>query len=1091
MFEFVALLLLLTFSYSQSQSSSSTEEELCDLYCFLSSMTFTLDLNGSVVFQGLNFPYLVFDNLKLKDIKGEVNDINAPQGINTSLILSNLHGRGPILKEENDKEIGYLEIQFVDVAVTFDLMFHTYTFKQFHLIDSTTADLHIDLNTKEAVAEAKCTDCSVSDRTKIALINTALGTFLPLFQKVLDANLYKLDALIENKLDTLFDNLNTNYTEKFINGTQPIDIKINPIGKVNLTQSSIVDVIGYISNELLMSDTELNINKLIERFTHQTGEFVVGSKEDTFPYLTRNLIENLQFTNISNGTVEIGINYLSLNGLNTVTFLDLFEPLRMIFFNKESLCTRQQNCDYQVRLASKLDQLGILLKMKLNVSIESDVVTSNGKTLNEDLKFDVQVKNNLLDGRLQLSVENGKLETYSNSMIENMTCWGALMQNGSGIPILGINTILENITIHSSSGDLESGIQDIINSLIHVFIFNYNDSFPMLVDGIINEFAVPAINTGIDEAKEKTCEVIVDEPFKGYDPHASVASLVSAIVFGSVFSLVAIVFFVYTWRREKKIQAKEMHLRTPEIAQPNSQQNSEHASCKNSNDNSNDTEDLLEKASSEKVGVIRRVTHRVTWICKQFLRTDDGGASLFLDSRITIFLRVIVPLLIFINMSIFIISNTGTGATVFGYLVLGNTNEMSFEMSEFGLVDTVTDMWTAKVYALSSLILIFSGIWPYTKLVMMLVCWLMPSTLLTPKYRGKILSVLDALGKWSFLDSYVMTLMTMAFFFDLKLPLHHPENVHSNVAIDLYVNPELGFTTLMLGTLMSLFLSHFMVFLHNYILSNPSDNIGADAKIYKSLFSTRRNFLIKYGLIVLILIAMFLVILGMFLESFSFNFLGLAGWAFDILNFEHTRNFSVMDLGVNFPAATREPKSFVVLFIQVTYFITIVTLPMVHMICMLVLWLVPMTRRIQNMMFTVCEILYAWSCIDVFIISVIAAVLELSQFAAFMVEPFCDVPLGGSGMSVDSIIAKYFSTEEFIKDGHETCFEVKTELTSGCWCLFAGVIFYTISSVLLVKFARKTLADRLPTQEEISEFEETQMKKNQDKWPLLYGVSSN
>ena len=63
------------------------------------------------------------------------------------------------------------------------------------------------------------------------------------------------------------------------------------------------------------------------------------------------------------------------------------------------------------------------------------------------------------------------------------------------------------------------------------------------------------------------------------------------------------------------------------------------------------------------------------------------------------------------------------------------------------------------MYALAILIAFFSGAWPYMKLFIMLFSWAAPSTLLTMHRRETYLQVVDALGKWSLIDFYVMMLM--------------------------------------------------------------------------------------------------------------------------------------------------------------------------------------------------------------------------------------------------------------------------------------------------------------------------------------------
>eukprot|EP01046_Picozoa_sp_COSAG06_P104965 COSAG06_NODE_51182_length_313_cov_30.794393_1_plen_68_part_01 len=49
-----------------------------------------------------------------------------------------------------------------------------------------------------------------------------------------------------------------------------------------------------------------------------------------------------------------------------------------------------------------------------------------------------------------------------------------------------------------------------------------------------------------------------------------------------------------------------------------------------------------------------------------------------------------------------------------------------------------------------------SGVWPYTKLILIYSSWLLPPAMLRPKKRGQLLMTLDSLGKWSLIDLYVM-----------------------------------------------------------------------------------------------------------------------------------------------------------------------------------------------------------------------------------------------------------------------------------------------------------------------------------------------
>ena len=65
-------------------------------------------------------------------------------------------------------------------------------------------------------------------------------------------------------------------------------------------------------------------------------------------------------------------------------------------------------------------------------------------------------------------------------------------------------------------------------------------------------------------------------------------------------------------------------------------------------------------------------------------------------------------------------------------------------------------MWRVAMHALSALILSFSGIWPYAKLFAMWSAWATPWA--TPENRRRLLERVDAAGKWSLIDVFVMML---------------------------------------------------------------------------------------------------------------------------------------------------------------------------------------------------------------------------------------------------------------------------------------------------------------------------------------------
>ncbi|ELP83632.1 hypothetical protein EIN_417410 [Entamoeba invadens IP1] len=743
------------------------------------------------------------------------------------------------------------------------------------------------------------------------------------------------------------------------------------------------------------------------------------------------------------------------------------------------MCSEEDKCDFQVHNQMGLNALDILVKIALNLTVNGSVVSSNGETLRQDLGVAVALKYNEIDSRFQLVVDLNKFQNFSESMMVNGECWKGLMENGTGIPTIKVDTALDSFKVTAESVDIHEGIQTVINALSDIVVYTYKDTFPVLANGFANEVVRTSMNEGIENATIEECDYIVDPPFMSFDHEFVLIGVIVSVILGLIFCAIAI-GFLFVRKREMKKKAEELQRTGGVLLSPEqvSVLSNETGVEKNEGDA------LIHEGEDEK-SLWKKMSEKVVWFFKQYIRTDHEGVSMFLDDRISIIIRVIVPLVIFLTFAVFITDKTGIGCAVRVFVLFGNNNKINALVSSYGLMDTVTNMWHAGIYPLAILILLFSCIWPYTKLILLFFTWTTPPTIMSTKVRYRILYVLDALGKWSFLDSYVMTLMVVSFYFNVPLPIYHPENVTTPMKIQLWVDPEFCFTALVAGTIVTLLLSHVMLYIHEDILSSKTDNIGSEAVHKRPLFMYSRFIFVRILVVVLIIISMILVIVGMLLNSFSFDFMGMTGWALDLLNYPQHRIFSIMDLGIQLPGDTREPNSFVVRFIQVTYFVTIVAIPLLHMIMMLFLWVTPMTRKVQFYVLKMCQILYAWSCIDVFIISVIAAVVQLSQFAAFMVEPFCGKTIPAIGMSFDELIGKYLGDKKYVK-GHETCFEVMAVLTSGCWTLFAGVIVYTVASLFITKISKKALDKRLPTQEEIDRYKAE--RREEDKLPLLEGT---
>ena len=87
---------------------------------------------------------------------------------------------------------------------------------------------------------------------------------------------------------------------------------------------------------------------------------------------------------------------------------------------------------------------------------------------------------------------------------------------------------------------------------------------------------------------------------------------------------------------------------------------------------------------------------------------------------------------------------------------------------KYGMWQGISKLWEEKVYGLSLLLFFCSGLWPLAKLLLLLLCGLLPVSLLSPERRRSLLGWLCALGRLSFVDVWVVALVVLTIRVDVE-----------------------------------------------------------------------------------------------------------------------------------------------------------------------------------------------------------------------------------------------------------------------------------------------------------------------------------
>ena len=840
-------------------------------------------------------------------------------------------------------------------------------------------------------------------------------------EDVIEKNIIQL---LNAKLADMFKIVN----DIISNGVEPeeLHILLDESVLANVKNSPILGSVAYLLSNLTGVNGPLNLNNLVNLFTNNTG--FVRLKD----FYDKEITLDVNITNKNDilGNFQFTLDDLNISGLNTWRDLNALQPYDAL----------------QLLTYTNLDNLTINASFSLRVKLNNNSkLVKEDSILYEKAQLRTNLQNNKLNAFLQFPFNDKRAKEYTDQQCLNMNCILDLVDsNGTGITALSLDETFSYILLEVKGGDdLEEDLEEAVDKLLDLFVTSFNDQIGLLINSLLNSTVINLANHKLNEfLYSNNCPNVEEPEYKEIDYNMTTIVSFSAV---GIFTL--LIFFPYILGKACKKDKKENQINMIQL------------------------ESIAESKGVKNAPIEAHYCFdniKIQWI-KEFGRTDPYGASLFLNPKVPLFFRLFIPLAILLTIALFASSNSGIGASVFVVFNVGRRIQVP-SLFNFGLVNSVHDMWVAGSHILSALVAVFSGIWPYLKLILMLISFFLPTSILSHKRREKILIILDATGKFSILDSYVMMMMLVAFHFHVEIPVTEQSQAQDGAIVNLFVYAAYGFVTLILGTLISLCLSHIITHLHRNLDEHPDQNKGEKAENYRSIMSFAKVKCIKdvpFRVFIssLLFITLSLVIAGSITTCFSFYFHGLAGYALDLLNNSNHREYSIIQLGTDVRRSYENPNASEVIFTQVIYFLTALAIPLAFLLNLIILWFIPMSRKAQKFLYSIAEILNAWSCIDVFVIALIAGVVQIGQFALFLVGDKCDF--------IDPFIKKYFSN---ILGVHNSCFYVQTYLSEGSWIFFSAAITFFIASFVILKVCRNALNERLP--EHVKEF--LKMKKNKN-----------
>jgi hypothetical protein len=425
--------------------------------------------------------------------------------------------------------------------------------------------------------------------------------------------------------------------------------------------------------------------------------------------------------------------------------------------------------------------------------------------------------------------------------------------------------------------------------------------------------------------------------------------------------------------------------------------------------------------------------------------------------RLPIGLRWGLPILDLAVMCLFIAGHCKIGTSVRVNVVADGQPVVNLpSVFDFSLIGSIKDMWDSRSYMLAWMVIIFSGVWPYVKLLMMLFCWFTPTGVLSASKRLSMLEFLDNWGKWSLVDVYIMVLFMVAFHFELSSDdKDHPimRAMFSEADVSgrfvVHVEPAFAFHTFVAATLGSLTVGTLMTACHRYALCLAEYSVAAVEGNRQRLCNVlkppgAKGKVFACGPVFAVGFSLVLVVLGVWIDIFAFNFEGLAGY---VLGSDRTRTYSAITLGLTIPEASTKPENPQMLWLMGVFLLFGVLSQVAYLSILIVLWCAKLSPRLQRHFFVAAQVLSGWSALDVFVVSIVAAVLEIERLALFIVGDKCD--------SLNKIL-KSLPLVEGLADV-KTCFALNTELKDGFWVLLFAVIISSVMGRVMIARCKAAL----------------------------------
>jgi len=435
----------------------------------------------------------------------------------------------------------------------------------------------------------------------------------------------------------------------------------------------------------------------------------------------------------------------------------------------------------------------------------------------------------------------------------------------------------------------------------------------------------------------------------------------------------------------------------------------------------------------------------------------DGCHSLVCTPTVPLWARVTFYVVVAINFCFFVSAMLSVAATFnLDVTVQGVPLDLP-PIYDFSMAASTIAMLEAGVYLLGIILMGFSVIWPYIKLIILSVMFALPTKAARPSLRLAIMQWIDTLGKWSMFDVIAVCVCMIIFYVALESPAT-PLTPLGWYSVVLSMTPVWGMFANLIAQIISTTLSIVAIWMHHhaYKVDWRAAHGGEAAKqggsmprgavmgqITHGVDGRQRPTVAAQLLVGTTLVAVIgLVIAGFFVTGFTVRVTGFPGLLMELATRgSATRYFTPLYIAQQMTTVIPEDAPGVLLgtwALIIMLVCCVLFVPVAQAAVLLAVWVLPMPLARLKSCLKANEVLASWQYMEVYLIAVIVGCIQIPIVCSLLVGDACDP------------IQPYLNLlyQAGIID-HATCFGMYPVVEAGLWFIFvASVLLYAASIVV-------------------------------------------